>query len=171
MRVLPIVAMLIVCAGLRAAPPPLKTQHSEQRTYQNKQLGFSLSYPSSFQEIPAEQSAEAPFVILFRAKRSVDGAQFYIEIYKALFNLQDLTRFAPTGVEDPPKPVRVSGKTFYFYGVGGGGVNYPSQYFFDLNGSALAFSFDGPYGDEKGLTAEGEAMARRILSTLRVEVE
>ena len=48
---------------------------------------------------------------------------------------------APTGLDDtPPATMRIAGRVFYFYGPGGGGVDYPDQYLMELSGKILAFS-------------------------------
>lgn len=66
------------------------------------------------------------------------------------FDLDLLTRYAPTGyVDTPPEPVRVGGTTFYYYGPGGGGVTYADQFFFAAKGQAFLIVLDGPYTNDK----------------------
>jgi hypothetical protein len=85
-----------------------------------------------------------------------------------LFDLQNLVQIAaPTGNTFPPEAVRVGKHTFYYYGAGGGGAEYPDVYFFDLSGRTLEFSFSGPYFDGRHPSDETKKLELEILGTFR----
>jgi hypothetical protein len=79
--------------------------------------------------------------------------------------LQSFVKTAPTGYETPPEPVHVGQYTFYYYGPGGGGVQYPDKYFFNLWGKTLYITFDGPYVGDKTPSAETKKLESEILAT------
>ena len=56
---------------------------------------------------------------------------------------------------------------FYYYGPGGGGVNYPDQYFYNLDNKLLMFVFDGPYENDKTPSVAAKQMEDQILSTFK----
>jgi hypothetical protein len=75
---------------------------------------------------------------------------------------------APTGLDDtPPGIVRLSGRVFYFYGPGGGGVDYSDQFMTEMNGRILDIQFDGPWKDSKEPIEETKKIERVILATMR----
>lgn len=78
-----------------------------------------------------------------------------------------LMEMAPTGIDSPPEPQRMGENTFYYYGAGGGGVQYPDGYYFNLRGKILVISFDGPYGNEKSPTPEATQMEQKVLASFR----
>jgi hypothetical protein len=60
------------------------------------------------------------------------------------------------------------GSTFYYYGRGGGGVAYPDEYFYNLDGNILAIAFDGPYpAHDNSPTAKTKEMEKKILGSFR----
>jgi hypothetical protein len=82
--------------------------------------------------------------------------------------VRDLQTYAPTGYDAPPMPVQVGHGTFYFYGAGGGGVNYPDLYFIQIKGHFLNIQFDGPYPDGyKSPSEEMQKLEPQILATFR----
>ena len=60
-----------------------------------------------------------------------------------VFDLKRIVTYAPNGVT-ALDPVQVGPFTFYYWGPGGGGVEYPDVYFFNLHGNTLSLGFDGP---------------------------
>ncbi len=74
---------------------------------------------------------------------------------------------APTGIDSPPKPIQIGENTFYYYGPGGGGVDYPDVYYFDLGGKILGIDFDGPYENEKTPTPATKQMEQRVLKSFQ----
>jgi hypothetical protein len=81
------------------------------------------------------------------------------------FDLQSFVETAPTGIESPPEPVHIGRYTFYYYGPGGGGVQYADAYFFDLRGKTLTVTFDGPYDGDKTPSAETKKLEPEIMAT------
>jgi hypothetical protein len=81
------------------------------------------------------------------------------------FNLAQIVLDAPTGVITL-SPVQVGLHTFYYWGPGGGGANYPDVYFFDLHGKTLRLTFDGPYNPgEKSPDENTRQIERKVLAT------
>lgn len=74
---------------------------------------------------------------------------------------------APSDAEFPPGRMQVGGKTFYYYGAGGGGVCYPDKYYFDLKGKTLRIIFDGPCVDDKTPSPETKKIEAQMLAILR----
>jgi hypothetical protein len=83
------------------------------------------------------------------------------------FNLESFVTGAPTGIEDPPEPRQFGVQTFYYYGPGGGGVNYADQYFYNLKGKTLEIAFDGPYVDDKTPSQETKDIEEQLLQTFQ----
>jgi len=83
------------------------------------------------------------------------------------FNLESLVAGAPTGIEDPPEPKQFGSETFYYYGPGGGGAEYPDQYFYNLQGRPLEIAFDGPYVRSKTPSQETKDNEEILLQTFR----
>ncbi|MBZ5545331.1 MAG: hypothetical protein LAO07_16890 [Acidobacteriia bacterium] len=81
--------------------------------------------------------------------------------------MHKLIQQAPTGMIDPPQPVQAGGKTFYYYGPGGG-VCYADRYFFNLRGKTLTVDFAGPCTNDKTPTEETKALEPVVLASLRV---
>lgn len=79
-----------------------------------------------------------------------------------------LVKMAPTGVEDPPESKHIGQNTFYYYGPGGGGAQYPDGYYFNLRGKILVIDFHGPYDDaDKTPTPATKRMEEKVLATFR----
>ena len=90
---------------------------------------------------------------------------------KEPFDLERIVTYAPNGVI-ALNPVRVGPHTFYYWGPGGGGVQYPDVYFFDLNGKTLWIEFHGHYNSvEKSPDEQTKQIERKVLATLRVFAE
>jgi hypothetical protein len=92
----------------------------------------------------------------------------FVSISKDFSVKQMQTCCAPTGLDDiPPATVRLGKRVFYFYGQGGGGVDYPDQYLMELNGKILSIQFGGPWKDSKSPIEETKRLETKILSTLQ----
>lgn len=102
----------------------------------------------------------------FLKLKGSDG-NIYVAFEVKAFNLERMTRFAPSGIEDPPEAKTFGPNTAYYYGPGGGGVNYPDQFFFNVKGKTLRIQFDGPYNG-KTVSEEAKQLESRVLETLRV---
>jgi len=83
------------------------------------------------------------------------------------FSLEAIeTYYAHTGW-DQPFSFRVGGKTFYYFGTGGGGVMYPDTFLYDLNGRILVIEFDGPYPEGKSPSDETRGIEKVVLQSFR----
>jgi hypothetical protein len=83
------------------------------------------------------------------------------------FDLDILVKRAPTGIESAPEPSQVGKNLFYYYGPGGGGVDYPDVYYFNLRGKILAIGFDGPYGNDKTPTPDTKQIEQKVLRSFQ----
>jgi hypothetical protein len=154
---------------------PNKPQHWHK--YVNKSYGFSFWYPDPYRpvllpptdsgdEFRAKVNHEKTLLLLERLDDS--DAKIWVSVEVRAFDLNALMQsHAPTGVEFPPAPGRVGTHVFYGYGAGGGGVDYPDQYFVNLRGKILHFDFDGPY-EYKSPDGETRYLEPRTLKTFRV---
>ena len=84
------------------------------------------------------------------------------------FVLQCFVEIAPTGIVSPPEPIHIAQYTIYYYGPGGGGVQYADQYFFNLRGKTLTITFDGTYDGDKTPSAENQRLEPKILATFSI---
>jgi hypothetical protein len=146
--------------------------------YVNKSYGFSFWYPDPYRPVPlprpdsgdefrAKADHEKRLLLLHR--RDDPDAKIWVSVEVRAFDLDALMQsHSPTGVEFPPAPGRIGTHVFYFYGAGGGGVNYPDQYFVNLRGKILHFDFDGPY-EYKSPDGETRDLEPRALKTFRVQ--
>ena len=89
-----------------------------------------------------------------------------VAISNETFDLQNLARSAPTGIEGPPEPKLFSNQVFYYYGAGGGGVDYARQFFYDLKCKTLIFAF-GPPSDNNVPSEKTRQVEPQILATFR----
>ena len=105
--------------------------------------------------------------LLRRQSTQDTTASIIVSLEDRPFNLDSFAAGAPTGIENPPEPKQFGSETFYYYGPGGGGVQYPDQYFFDLKGKTLFITFDGPYINDKTPSQETKNMEEQLLATLR----
>jgi hypothetical protein len=141
--------------------------------YVNRDYGFCFQYPKIYKRVPLPapngRSLRRPYEYnLFHLKRPAMDATILIVFNDQLFDLQNLVQIAaPTGNTFPPEAVRVGKHTFYYYGAGGGGAEYPDVYFFDLSGRTLEFSFSGPYFDGRHPSDETKKLELEILGTFR----
>jgi hypothetical protein len=84
------------------------------------------------------------------------------------FHPSGLSAFAPTGMEDvPPKRIHTRHAEFYYYGPGGGGVDYPDSYYFGLRGRTFSFQFYGPYDGDKSPAAVTKQLEPKLLASFR----
>jgi hypothetical protein len=131
--------------------------------------GFCLSYPPAYQLTPraaGDPQTLNPDSVVLHDKTSPD-ADIVVTSTKQIFDLENLTNHAPTGVDTPPQPIEIGGQTFYFYGAGGGGVCYADQYFFDLHGHTLSIIFSGPCVNDKTPSAAMKTIERLMLASFR----
>ena len=156
--VLLLACILVAAQQPRSALPcPAKGVPSGWLTYVNSSHGFCFSYPPTYGITPkpwlkqytetkqfsesVHKAAREHRAIRLGPRQSGDGPIFVFLDEKQVFNLESLTLLAPTGIEGPPEPKHIGTGTFYFYGPGGGGVEYADRYWFDLRGKTLGFVF------------------------------
>ncbi len=139
-------------------------------TYVDRIHGFCFRYPPIYKRVPnaINKLQTATFhLVTFRRLHS-DAHLFVAFDDDTPFDLQSFVKTAPTGYDSPPEPIRVGQYTFYFYGPGGGGVQYADQYFFNLRGKTLHIMFDGPYNGDKTPSAETKKLESEILATFSI---
>lgn len=151
-------------------------QSAAIKRYVDYNLGFELSYPASYRvtELPCEFArwfAEMGCQKLLYLSRGTGQSQGNIALIldRRHFSLARLeTGYAHTGWVEP-RQIQIGTHTFYFYGAGGGGVTYPDDYLYDLNGLILNIKFDGPYASgSKSPTEETQQVEKKILGSFRV---
>jgi hypothetical protein len=122
---------------------------------------FCFRYPPSYKPVAKhEGSCRQP-----KLRDEKTRANIYICVDRNKFELSSLAALAPTGIESPPEPVEIGSRTFYYYGPGGGGVQYPDRYYFNLRGNTLSIDFDGPYENDKTPTERAKEMERKVLAS------
>lgn len=145
------------------------------KTYVDRVHGFAFAYPPIYKRIRRPDSrenweeqmkaaAEGRWVGL-RHQRSDARIDFILE--NKPFDLNSFVKDAPTGYDEPPSPVEEGDNTFYVYGAGGGGVEYPDQFFFNLKGKTLYIVFDGPYINDKTPADETKKIEEKVLASFR----
>lgn len=140
------------------------------KTYWNEEYGFEMKYPNIYKISTSHQLNEYQksqgITYLVYLKHSDVNASISVQFTNINFNLQDIKRrYVPTGNENLPEQVIEGQNTFYFYGTGGGGVSYPDNYFYNLNGKLLIIGFDGPYVNDRTPSDETKQLEPQILST------
>ena len=161
--------------GIGIAPCPTSNTPAGWKTYINEKYRFCFSYPATYAPIAepwlekyavaGENSREVQelvqekrYFILQDTQQS--GALVSVAVDNETFDLQNLARSAPTGIEDPPEPKLFSNQVFYYYGPGGGGVDYADRFFYDLKCKTLIFAF-GPPSDNNVTSDRTRQSSRR----------
>ncbi|MGA8877762.1 MAG: hypothetical protein WCC25_08625 [Candidatus Korobacteraceae bacterium] len=164
------------------APCPTTETPPGWKTYVNEKYRFCFSYPPIYTPVDepwgpkysdtpeyADQLRKAAEE--WRLSRLDDaqeaGDSVIIQIGTGPFDLQELIKCAPTGEEGPPRPSEILGRTFYYYGPGGGGVCYPDQFFYNLRGKTLTVSFTGPCVDDKTPSPQTKVIEQEMLASFR----
>jgi hypothetical protein len=151
-------------------------QCTGMKRYVDNSLGFELSYPASYRvtDLPcrfATGFALEGFQSLLYVSTGTgrNHGNILLILDRRHFSLATLqTVHAHTGWVKPDR-IQIGKLTFYYYGVGGGGVAYPDDYFYDLGGAILEISFDGPYPtNSKTPSVATKQMERRVLESLRL---
>jgi hypothetical protein len=83
------------------------------------------------------------------------------------FSIEELQQCCATNGAEEPSQIRFSGRVFYVYRGGGGGVVYPDRYLTEIDGKILGIDFSGPWKDSKSPIEETERLEPKVLSTFR----
>jgi len=151
------------------------------KTYVNDKYRFCFSYPPNYTPIaePWREYTDDPEYFRQIGEAVDEGRAFYLQdtqhpdarlcitIATQAWDLNSLTKSAPTGQETPPEPKIIDGQVFYYYGPGGGGVCYPDQFFYDLRGKPLSISFSGPCVNDRTPTPATKEIEQKLLATFR----
>lgn len=150
-----------------------KNKNADWQAYKNEQYRFEFKYPNIYKftappdELIEYQKSRGITYLAYFFRPGIN-ASISVLFENINFNLQDIKqRFAPTGNENLPEQVAAGQNIFYFYGAGGGGVAYPDNYFYNLNGKVLIISFDGPYIDDKTPSDETKQLEFQIISIFK----
>lgn len=167
--------LLAACSSAHAQTPaatgvPCDAQSAPKgwRTYVDRTRGFCFQYPPIYKRVPTAVNKQwtATFHLVTFQRLHSDAHLFVaFDDDGKPFDLQSFVETAPSGIESPPEPIRVGQYTFYYYGPGGGGVQYADVYFFNLRGKTLTITFDGPYHGDKTPTPETKKLEPKILAT------
>ncbi len=144
-----------------------KTATSDWLTYTNTEFGFTFQYPLEYSK--TDGSKGSGFQNLITLQRTKPLGFISVTLVHSPFSLNSIrTKYAPTGNENLPKSLTIEQNTFYYYGLGGGGVAYPDQYFFNFNGQISLIAFQGP--DDPGHNTPNAAtkiIEAQLLSTFK----
>jgi len=167
MRSARIFLLLLVVDGFAQVPT--------MKTYVNDSVGFELVYPATYRvaDLPcslarwaAHRGAQSLLYVSIGAEPQAGSIHIALDMHK--FSMTTLQAYAHTGWEGPEK-IQAGENTFYYSGVGGGGVQYPDDYFYDLNGHILIISFVGPYPpNENTPSGRTKAMERKVLESFQL---
>jgi hypothetical protein len=183
-----IVLLLAVCctsvfAAQRPNPCAAHRTQSTWHIFVDNQNRFCFEYPPQYQVAPTRTApgvggipanewvvrlATKPQPMELSVADDEDNATINVIAYGAQFKRSGLSRFAPTGMEDtPPKRIHTARWEFYYYGPGGGGVDYPDLFYFDLRGRMFSFEFVGPYEGDKTPSSATKQIEPKLLASLR----
>jgi hypothetical protein len=159
-----------------ATAKPIEAKPRHWHKYVNRAAGFSIWYPDPYRPIPlpppdaGDKWRHWDKRLLLLQRSDDKTAEIAITLDTRPFNLSTISHYhSPTGwdVDWPPKGPTIGHHTFYAYGGGGGGVDYPDQYIVRLRGRMLEIYFDGPY-EGKSPGGETPSLEPKILKTFRV---
>jgi len=163
------------------APCPTQNTPAGWKIYVNEKYRFCFSYPPIYApvdrtEVEKDSSdlyCSGDFVEAFEEGRAAQlqdtrhpDAALCVNVGDEMWDLEAMSKSAPTGQEGPPQPKIIEGQVFYYYGPGGGGVCYPDQFFYDLKGKPLYLAFTGCI-DDKTPPPETKDIEQKVLATFR----
>lgn len=181
-------SLLAICGSplLAANHPSPCTAKSAQpgwHVYVDTRDQFCFEYPPQYHVAP---TVTAPGVSGIPAKEWVvrlainpqpmelavaedeDNATINVAALTTPFHPSGLTAFAPTGMQNiPPKRIHTTNADFYYYGAGGGGVDYPDSYYFGLRGRTYWIEFIGPYDGDKTSAVITKQIESKLLASFR----
>ena len=142
---------------------------------------FCFEYPPKYRVAPA---VSAPGVTTGNATRFIGrlttvpspsevapgadlkAATINVFAYGMPFRPEDLTKRAPTGDQDsPPKRIHAAHGEFYYYGRGGGGLDYPDVFYFGSRGRTFSIDFVGPYSQGNTPDRETKRIEPEVLAS------
>jgi hypothetical protein len=186
MRVSIWAGVLLLAIGSRASmaaanrsPCRLHPTHPHWHVFVDSKDRFCFEYPTRYRVAPAVagSNTDRRFLVELATKPEVaqlpiadheDNAMIDVTAYDVPFRVDDLNRFAPTGAQDsPPRPIHAAYEVFYYYGAGGGGVDYPDAYFFWLRGRTFSIQFYGPYVGDKEPAEVTKRMEPEVLASFQ----
>jgi hypothetical protein len=149
-------------------------QSQTLQRFADSNFGFELSYPPTYEvtDLPcaiAQWAASHGYQSLLYVRRghSQNAGSIHVTVDRRQFSVDNLMQLH-SRADEQPTMVKVGKNVFYYYGRGGGGVSYPDEYFYNLDGNILGISFDGPYPPhDNSPTAQTKAMERRVLESFR----
>jgi hypothetical protein len=170
----------IVASAQEQTPTPNSGVSAKQphwHKYVNRKYGFSFWYPDPYRPVPVppldpEVAKYHQFEkdLLFLQRRDNPDAKIWIIVDVRPFDVHTMGQYhSPTGYDPSwvPEGHPIGRHVFYFYGAGGGGVDYWDQRLVELKGKTLGFYFDGPYDAGKSPNADTQQLEPRILKTFR----
>ena len=154
-----------ISTGVLPTTIPVNDSTANWKTYHNDQYSFEFQYPPFYELTGVSGGRNIPLVAF---KYIGKDADMLVSIDTGKFSLTNLRTYAPTGLDGfDPTSLTLNNNVFYYYGPGGGGVEYPDIYFYNLNGKILIFNFFGPYENDKSPTNEMKTVEKQILSTFK----
>ena len=122
--------------GAQTAEIPCSTQNGPVgwRTFVDRTHRFCFQYPAIYKIV--RDTSDRKSIVNLQAE-----GEIYVWIDRR-FKPQQLDEISRSG--NAPEPTQINGTTFYYVGPGGGGVDYPDDYLFKLQGKILHIEFDGP---------------------------
>ena len=179
--------LAICCSSSMAAehPSPCAAHPTEPRwhVYVDIKDRFCFEYPPQYHVAPTVTApgvggipanewvarlATNPQPMELASADDETNATINVVAHGTPFHPSGLSSFAPTGMEDvPPKRIHTRHAEFYYYGPGGGGVDYPDSYYFGLRGRTFSFEFYGPYDGDKTPAAITKQMEPKLLASFR----
>ena len=97
----------------------------------------------------------------------LQGSEGYIDVWldERPFDLQRLDHI--THSSNYPEERKINGLSFYYNGPGGGGVDYPDDFLFNLQGKILHIEFVGPYYPFNHPSESTRKLEPELLKTFR----
>jgi hypothetical protein len=79
------------------------------------------------------------------------------------------TQFRPNAQDrdHAPEHIHAAHEEFYYYGRGGGGVDYPDSFYFGLRGQTSSSEFIGPYTQSNIPDADTKDIEPKVLASFR----
>jgi hypothetical protein len=144
--------------------------------YVNIRPPFEVTVPAAYHvaDVPCQIARAVAYrgdrLLLVTRQQGDKDAYLYATMGHDAFSMKALGAYAPTGVEvdDIKPPVgKIGRNTFYYFGPGGGGVCYPDQYFYDLDGQILIFTFVGPCVNNETPTSATKQLEAEMLASFQ----